>query len=113
MRGELTQNVDERHDHRHDLSDEADEEAHGHDFEDDLPDGRHAYQQGALSRDRRTVCVNARGRTKTGTYWAVLPKDHDALEDEEVRDPDGDDREHRTGEDKLLASAVRSATIQP
>ena len=43
------------------------------------------------------------------TYRAVFPKDHDSLEDEEVRDPDRGDGEHCACEYEPLASAARSA----
>lgn len=51
-----------------------------------------------------------RREEKERTYRAVLPENDYSLEDEEVRDPDGDDREHRARKDELLASAARSAT---
>lgn len=54
VRGELTQQVDERDDHRGNLGDEANQEAHGHDFENDLPTD---VSENALIRDRGAGAV--------------------------------------------------------
>ncbi len=60
-------------------------------------------EQVRCGRKPMSVCAK-------GTYRAVLPEYDNTLEDEEVRDSDRDDGEHRTGEDEVLASVARSAT---
>lgn len=49
------------------------------------------------------------GRRSWGTYGAMFPENDDALQDEQVRNADGYDCEHRAREDKVLASVGASA----